>query len=78
MSKELLQDFNDSNPRGKIILMPLQAMLSQPDPKLNWKGGLCGSCKKPIWIAPAHQRVLNKGAIGRCPVCGYREAGLRK
>jgi len=67
----------DKIPAGKILLLPLQAMVSHPAPDKQWKGGMCSECDKPVWIAPSSQKVLEQGAIGMCPPCGYYKAGLK-
>jgi hypothetical protein len=72
-----LYKFTDKNPKGKIVLLPLQSMVEQPAPEKNWKEGRCGNCDKVVWIAPKNQAFLDKGALGMCPPCGYYKAGLK-
>ena len=72
-----LYKFTDKNPKGKIVLLPLQNMVEQPAPEKNWKEGRCENCDKAVWVAPKNQELLDKGALGMCPPCGYYKAGLK-
>lgn len=67
----------DKDPRGKIVLLPLQSMVEHPAPEKNWKEGRCENCDKAVWVAPKNQELLDKGALGMCPPCGYYKAGLK-
>lgn len=72
-----LYRIGDKNPCGKIVLLPLQAMVAHPAPEKKWKGGECSVCHKPVWIAPVNADLIGKGAIGMCPPCGYYKAALK-